>query len=692
MKKYSIFDIIKYTPKSKDLSPYQVDIDNVKDKVMKNINGEEYVKKSNVSDENTSNTNPIVSVPVEIVKPQHKFGKSLILLCTCFLFVSGGAVAYSNIKDYSNFDTIGKSTDETSLNLGISNNIVEEKKFLRWLDFPSTADCTFQTFFNDISSSMYQSNFTLNEDDLQYISDTFYNLAHYMTDKDITELSPKYEFSISYPNENAPTGQENVLFKIYDVDQYNNIIIQVFYYSNNDIYGKREDIPEDDLFSINIERYQELISYLEDILKVSDNLTWDTQNKLFNILSTPSEAILNTWKDNIMDTYAINSDTLTELNNSLHYNTWEQLESNPFDYYNVDVPNFHTHDTINFYGEDGKYSITAYDIANYLIIEEVLNTGEVISYYFNTKDDNVYSELQKIAQQIKDSSITQSNENLSQLQLHENEIPVFNNEDELNQFIEKYSFENTTDAHIKIDDSKYIDMSFYVNNLNTLESKSHIYHKMLNSVEYYNTVEGNTTINFQGDVTIVEYQSDVRKIQSYCHTKSNNYDEEGFNSNDGDYIYINNIDKTITHENGGIFTGGDLLVPDNYKSVICNCEEEIPEVQQNNFQRNDITGIEYVGSESLLPQNMALSFMRDFNTWDITSTTTYLDRNCIVLEGTTSRNEKTFKFWVDIKTGILLRYQMGNGDTLVTNNIKIDEPLTVKKYSFNEYSTYEEIQ
>lgn len=400
MKKYSIFHLIDYTPKSKDLSPYSVDINEVKNRVITNIKGEQYVKKTTTSTNNVNAKENSIEMTAEKPIFRYNLEKSIAVACACVLLVSGGIFIVNNQTPLVD---IGDTTSITSTYAQISDNIIEGKEFLRWLDFPSTADCIFQTFFDSTSTSMYQSSFALNEDDLQYISDTFYNLTHYMTDVDFTELSPKYEFNISYPNANAPSGQEDILFKIYDTDPYDNIAIQVYYYDDS-IYGKREGIPQDDLFSISEEKYQELVSYLEDTLKTDDNLTWDSENKLFNMFSIPSEAILNTWEDTIIDTYTINGDTLIELNNSLHYDTWEQLESNPFDYYNVDVPNLHTHDTINFYGEDSKYSITAYDIENYLIIEGTLDTGEKVSYYFDTKEDNVYNLIQEIINITKDTT------------------------------------------------------------------------------------------------------------------------------------------------------------------------------------------------------------------------------------------------------------------------------------------------
>lgn len=122
MKKYSIFNIIKYTPKSKDLSPYKVNVENVRKKVIRNILNDEYTQKS----DNIINTLQGIKVLeiVEDISPERHWKKLITVLCICFLCISGGVAVSSHFnQNFDNNIIVGSSSNDFHENVpGTSNN------------------------------------------------------------------------------------------------------------------------------------------------------------------------------------------------------------------------------------------------------------------------------------------------------------------------------------------------------------------------------------------------------------------------------------------------------------------------------------------------------------------------------------------------------------------------------------------
>jgi hypothetical protein len=304
-------------------------------------------------------------------------------------------------------------------------------------------------------------------------------------------------------------------------------------------------------------------------------------------------------------------------------------------------------------------------------------SGDTTTYIYNTNQD-VYSILKEAS-------------NLGDLQLHDNTIPTMTY-DEIVNFEEShiYDADEINDIQVKIDDSKYRDTSFYKDNLNTLESKSHIYHKMLNSIEYYNTAEGDLTMVDEYNTTYsIEYQCNVKTYQSYTHTLSsdiNGYtnEDECYIPNDGTITTVDNLQKTYTIDDSIIQMDGDIIVPDNYKVIVCSDTNDDHNTQRFNFNRKDSTKVGIAGSISLFPQNLAITYLQNFDTWNVTAIETYLGRNCLILEDT----QGSFKFYVDINTGILLSYEFSNGSKMETNHLQLDSLSNIKQFSTEDYPNY----
>lgn len=83
-------------------------------------------------------------------------------------------------------------------------------------------------------------------------------------------------------------------------------------------------------------------------------------------------------------------------------------------------------------------------------------------------------------------------------------------------------------------------------------------------------------------------------------------------------------------------------------------------------------------SYCLYPQEIAYSYLKDFSMWEITGEEMYLDRNCVVINGTlcdytaTKHGISDFTMYVDKETGILMQlFGTNNGDEI--SLIKVTE-------------------
>lgn len=142
----------------------------------------------------------------------------------------------------------------------------------------------------------------------------------------------------------------------------------------------------------------------------------------------------------------------------------------------------------------------------------------------------------------------------------------------------------------------------------------------------------------------------------------------------------------------------------------CNIEEAvpIPDSERITVAEDGINCYAYradpinapTAREGLQPQELTFNFMTVEDNWDITGETTYLDRDCVVIEGHTNdyAEEKlgvyTFEFTVDKETGVLMKYDGFDADGNIVSYSKFTE-LTfnsnpeIKKFNQNEYADFE---
>lgn len=226
-------------------------------------------------------------------------------------------------------------------------------------------------------------------------------------------------------------------------------------------------------------------------------------------------------------------------------------------------------------------------------------------------------------------------------------------------------------------------------------TKENIYHKMLNTIDFYNFVSGTleTSMLTPGENTVVDYQVDFNLRQAYERVHNNQTDAETYNLNSKLYDF-DNLEKSK-----------DIALVDSDKSLSTPIpdDERITKMEDGSpcyNNRNDPTFLT-VSSLSLFPQGMTFGYLQDFNTWDIKGTQTYLGRECAVVEGgsASSYGEKlataSFRILVDAQTGIILKFegfdQNGNVSNYVTTtSFTVSEKSlrSAVSYDLSKYEDY----
>ncbi len=192
-------------------------------------------------------------------------------------------------------------------------------------------------------------------------------------------------------------------------------------------------------------------------------------------------------------------------------------------------------------------------------------------------------------------------------------------------------------------------------------TKEEILTKMLNTVDYFKTAKGKFKIHYGNSES-----SDSYSINDYELSLKNNYNSGGYSKiaevvNGKEivrYSYYRDgkmwdlTPESATYNEAEYLTGEkqETLKPD---------EAFTKDSEGNNVtyyrERPFITG----GSESLFPYEIASNYTRDLNTWEIEKQNEeLLGHNTLVIKGKINKIvNKSFRFWVDKDTGILVKYE-----------------------------------
>ncbi|MDE7364335.1 MAG: hypothetical protein K2N27_05545 [Ruminococcus sp.] len=256
-----------------------------------------------------------------------------------------------------------------------------------------------------------------------------------------------------------------------------------------------------------------------------------------------------------------------------------------------------------------------------------------------------------------------------ELELHEDSKRVYDTFDEVHEIIQKAQQEYETNGAWLIDREKYMPYFSDSEMINSLESKSYIYHMMLNSVDYFNTAKGTMIYEGMG----IEFQTNI--AEKYAYEKENNcysyyyYDEKLYHVSDDNRTYYISFGG---QKSGFSMSNNDRLVTasdDGYDVAI---------------QRHDMTNLVIAGNSCLLPQSMAMSRLSMFDAWDIVSTENILGFDCAVIEGTHADN--SFRMWIDIAHGILMKYAENDEVKIETTSLELDGEVEKKVFDATGYT------
>ena len=231
--------------------------------------------------------------------------------------------------------------------------------------------------------------------------------------------------------------------------------------------------------------------------------------------------------------------------------------------------------------------------------------------------------------------------------------------------------------------------------------KTQIYNKMLNSIDFFSTVELSAMVHMGAAENLkIDYYSNLDNSTAYeAVYDSGKLIRETF-ANPGYYFLnsVNHIEKTYDNNYLSIYKRSDTpYIPLNERIVYF---EETKDGLPGYTYRRNITNCP-LASYSIVPQEIAFSYLADFDRWEIVNENTeFLGRKCIEIEGTPTpytgekHNCQNFKMLVDESTGILLKfegYQNGNISSYITaTKCIIDEDITIKEFDIANYESYNE--
>ena len=230
-------------------------------------------------------------------------------------------------------------------------------------------------------------------------------------------------------------------------------------------------------------------------------------------------------------------------------------------------------------------------------------------------------------------------------------------------------------------------------------TKDNIYFQMLNAIDYYNYVEG-IIVFANGNVIDpinISFQSNLIEGKAYSKVFNNNCNLETYCDNNDNLITVYNNKNKSYSNSFGVVTKKDALAIENSKRITLESDG----YKGYNYRSNP-TNVA-LASVCLMPQEVAFGFLEDQSLWEITGTERLLDINCAIIKGKTtdSYGEKLgvneFVFYVDLNTGVLLKYEGFNKDGILSDfmyvkEISFSDKIKVKSKSnyIEEYSDYNE--
>ena len=209
---------------------------------------------------------------------------------------------------------------------------------------------------------------------------------------------------------------------------------------------------------------------------------------------------------------------------------------------------------------------------------------------------------------------------------------------------------------------EYQDIKYSEVGGNAADQKTEIYEKMLNSIDYYTNLEVTLETNMPEEEPVtVECQTDIPDSLAYEALYRNGKLVQ-------EYIVNRNTSARFDHETGETYfdTGKVYSMATSPKIPL---EERITVMEDGlpcYERRGNATNCTYA-PYSMFPQDIAYSFLKNFDRWEITGSEEILGRKCAVISGTPAPYKSAqygidaFTLYVDSETGVLMKLNGTSG-------------------------------
>ena len=227
------------------------------------------------------------------------------------------------------------------------------------------------------------------------------------------------------------------------------------------------------------------------------------------------------------------------------------------------------------------------------------------------------------------------------------------------------------------------------------DEQTDIFNKMLNTIDHFDSVDMTfeTSMLAKGSVSEVFIQTRINEKKAFTSEKVDGILWSEQYTVNGTVAAVYHRGKTITYEHPALGREDAPYIPLSERMFVDETDG-LPVVAYRANPTNSS-----LSSFSLFPQEMAFSYLRNFENWTVTGHEEYLGRDCTVIEGTNSsyyiekHSVDSFKFLVDSETGVLLNFEgYLNGEktqfTTVTA-IEYGSTAEVKEFEAEQCEDYE---
>ena len=227
------------------------------------------------------------------------------------------------------------------------------------------------------------------------------------------------------------------------------------------------------------------------------------------------------------------------------------------------------------------------------------------------------------------------------------------------------------------------------------DEQTDIFNKMLNTIDHFDSVDMTfeTSMLAKGSVSEVFIQTRINEKKAFTSEKVDGILWSEQYTVNGTVAAVYHRGKTITYEHPALGREDAPYIPLSERMFVDETDG-LPVVAYRANPTNSS-----LSSFSLFPQEMAFSYLRNFENWTVTGHEEYLGRDCTVIEGTNSsyyiekHSVDSFKFLVDSETGVLLNFEgYLNGEktqfTTVTA-IEYGSTAEVKEFDAEQCEDYE---